>query len=275
MPTRINVLEQIVRSPPINYQVQLINPRRNPEGKALDNLGRTIVSRPHQRSERNTLVTSSGDTFASPLLLEKGSDQSPVPSSSFTLPLSPLMGSRRSRAPLFSRLLPFLLFIVLLQRSLTYPIIDPSRSKLLSWKPRSVLKPFLADLFSCVSWVFSLDRLWSLGKCGGRAFVYERFLTDEECDHLISLVSTIRYCESPLDVFSCHVSFLLFSICYGVWSGAEIWRDAVRQARSELKRSAVADNLSGKSTLSEVRTSSGMFISKGKVWNLVLSVSFT
>ncbi|CAL9153655.1 probable prolyl 4-hydroxylase 4 isoform X2 [Musa acuminata AAA Group] len=100
------------------------------------------------------------------------------------------MGSRRSRAPPFSLLLPFLLFIVLLQRSLPHPIIDPSRSKLLSWKPR--------------------------------AFVYERFLTDEECDHLISL------------------------------------------ARLELKRSAVADNLSGKSTLSEVRTSSGMFINKGK-----------
>ncbi|GAV63367.1 Hpt domain-containing protein/2OG-FeII_Oxy_3 domain-containing protein [Cephalotus follicularis] len=35
-------------------------------------------------------------------------------------------------------------------------------------------------------------------------------------------------------------------------------------AKSELKRSAVADNLSGKSKLSEVRTSSGMFIPKGK-----------
>ncbi|XP_058201340.1 probable prolyl 4-hydroxylase 4 [Rhododendron vialii] len=55
-----------------------------------------------------------------------------------------------------------------------------------------------------------------------RAFVYEGFLTDEECNHLISL------------------------------------------AKSELKRSAVADNESGKSKLSEVRTSSGMFIAKGK-----------
>ncbi|KAJ7980181.1 Prolyl 4-hydroxylase subunit alpha-like protein [Quillaja saponaria] len=35
-------------------------------------------------------------------------------------------------------------------------------------------------------------------------------------------------------------------------------------AKSELKRSAVADNLSGQSKLSEVRTSSGMFISKNK-----------
>ncbi|XP_058215859.1 uncharacterized protein LOC131326954 [Rhododendron vialii] len=36
------------------------------------------------------------------------------------------------------------------------------------------------------------------------------------------------------------------------------------KAKSELKRSAVADNESGKSKLSEVRTISGMFIAKGK-----------
>ncbi|XP_054787497.1 probable prolyl 4-hydroxylase 4 [Prosopis cineraria] len=69
-------------------------------------------------------------------------------------------------------------------------IIDPSKVKQVSWKPR--------------------------------AFVYEGFLTDLECDHLISL------------------------------------------AKSELKRSEVADNDSGESTLSEVRTSSGMFIPKSK-----------
>ncbi|KAM7278736.1 hypothetical protein ACFE04_005870 [Oxalis oulophora] len=69
-------------------------------------------------------------------------------------------------------------------------IINPSKVKQISWKPR--------------------------------AFVYEGFLTDLECDHLISL------------------------------------------AKSELKRSAVADNLSGQSKLSEVRTSSGMFIPKEK-----------
>jgi hypothetical protein len=40
---------------------------------------------------------------------------------------------------------------------------------------------------------------------------------------------------------------------------------AFLQARAELKRSAVADNLSGKSTLSEVRTSSGTFLKKGQV----------
>ncbi|GAB2266374.1 Probable prolyl 4-hydroxylase 4 [Dionaea muscipula] len=69
-------------------------------------------------------------------------------------------------------------------------VINPSKVRQISWRPR--------------------------------AFVYEGFLTDEECDHLIAL------------------------------------------AKSELKRSAVADNESGKSKLSEVRTSSGMFINKGK-----------
>ncbi|CAI0560153.1 unnamed protein product [Linum tenue] len=81
---------------------------------------------------------------------------------------------------------------LLLHESTAYPatassIVDPSKVKQVSWKPR--------------------------------AFVYQGFLTDLECDHLIS------------------------------------------QAKSELKRSAVADNLSGQSTLSEVRTSSGMFTS--------------
>lgn len=69
-------------------------------------------------------------------------------------------------------------------------IINPSKVKQVSWKPR--------------------------------AFVYEGFLTDEECDHLVSL------------------------------------------AKSELTRSSVADNKSGASKLSEVRTSSGMFIPKAK-----------
>lgn len=72
----------------------------------------------------------------------------------------------------------------------TSAIIDPTKVKQVSWKPR--------------------------------AFVYKGFLTDLECDHLISI------------------------------------------SKSELKRSAVADNLSGASKLSEVRTSSGMFISKNK-----------
>ncbi|KAK4365922.1 hypothetical protein RND71_013802 [Anisodus tanguticus] len=84
----------------------------------------------------------------------------------------------------------FLLIIAFVHKSSSSAIINPSKAKQISWKPR--------------------------------AFVYEGFLTDEECNHLIAL------------------------------------------AKSELKRSAVADNESGKSKHSEVRTSSGMFISKAK-----------
>uniref|UniRef100_A0A6M2EF82 procollagen-proline 4-dioxygenase n=1 Tax=Populus davidiana TaxID=266767 RepID=A0A6M2EF82_9ROSI len=97
---------------------------------------------------------------------------------------------------IYPRQLLFLLSIFsILHKSISYPgtsssIINPAKVKQVSWKPR--------------------------------AFVYEGFLTDLECDHLISL------------------------------------------AKSELKRSAVADNESGKSKLSEVRTSSGMFITKAK-----------
>ncbi|GAA0141601.1 protein modifying enzyme [Lithospermum erythrorhizon] len=69
-------------------------------------------------------------------------------------------------------------------------IVNPSKVTQISWKPR--------------------------------AFVYKGFLTDEECNHLISL------------------------------------------AKTELTRSEVADNESGESKLSEVRTSSGMFITKAK-----------
>ncbi|GER30169.1 2-oxoglutarate (2OG) and Fe(II)-dependent oxygenase superfamily protein [Striga asiatica] len=87
-------------------------------------------------------------------------------------------------------LIILLVFPSILQKSFCNSIINPFKVKTISWKPR--------------------------------AFVYEGFLTEEECNHLISL------------------------------------------AKSELKRSAVADNLSGKSVLSEVRTSSGMFIPKGK-----------
>ncbi|KAF8378352.1 hypothetical protein HHK36_029691 [Tetracentron sinense] len=55
-----------------------------------------------------------------------------------------------------------------------------------------------------------------------RAFIYKGFLSEEECDHLITL------------------------------------------ARDKLEKSMVADNDSGKSIMSEVRTSSGMFLNKGQ-----------
>ncbi|OIT03288.1 putative prolyl 4-hydroxylase 4 [Nicotiana attenuata] len=94
----------------------------------------------------------------------------------------------------FSQIASFFFFILIaaafVTKSSFSAIINPSKVKQISWKPR--------------------------------AFVYEGFLTDEECNHLVSL------------------------------------------AKKELKRSAVADNESGESKLSEVRTSSGMFISKAK-----------
>uniref|UniRef100_A0A7I4BY86 procollagen-proline 4-dioxygenase n=1 Tax=Physcomitrium patens TaxID=3218 RepID=A0A7I4BY86_PHYPA len=68
--------------------------------------------------------------------------------------------------------------------------IDPTRVKQLSWKPR--------------------------------AFLYSNFLSDAECDHMISL------------------------------------------AKDKLEKSMVADNESGKSVKSEIRTSSGMFLMKGQ-----------
>ncbi|KAG5621658.1 hypothetical protein H5410_006876 [Solanum commersonii] len=76
--------------------------------------------------------------------------------------------------------------------------IDPTRVTQISWRPR--------------------------------AFVYRNFLTDEECDHLVTL------------------------------------------AKDKLEKSMVADNESGKSIESEVRTSSGMFLSKGQVHKILPSL---
>ncbi|KAK2455733.1 2-oxoglutarate (2OG) and Fe(II)-dependent oxygenase superfamily protein [Trifolium repens] len=79
-------------------------------------------------------------------------------------------------------------------------IIDPTRVKQASWKPRAI--------------------------------VYQGFLADLECDHLISI------------------------------------------AKSKLKGSAVADNFSGESKLSEVRATSDMFFSKNKVTTIpILEIS--
>ncbi|KAG9147318.1 hypothetical protein Leryth_020578 [Lithospermum erythrorhizon] len=87
-------------------------------------------------------------------------------------------------------LLLMLIVTLIAPDSTNSSIINPSKVTQISWKPR--------------------------------AFVYKGFLTDEECNHLISL------------------------------------------AKTELTRSEVADNESGESKLSEVRTSSGMFITKAK-----------
>ncbi|KAL1807359.1 hypothetical protein ACET3Z_024349 [Daucus carota] len=80
----------------------------------------------------------------------------------------------------------FISILSIIWKCSSFAVINPSKVKQISWKPR--------------------------------AFVYQGFLTNEECDHLISI------------------------------------------AKPGLKRSSVADNLSGESKHSEVRTSSGVFI---------------
>ncbi|KAJ6319189.1 hypothetical protein OIU76_014506 [Salix suchowensis] len=109
--------------------------------------------------------------------------------------LYPLLSNLMAATIYLHQFLFLLSISLILHKSISYPatsssIINPAKVKQVSSKPR--------------------------------AFVYKGFLTDLECDHLISL------------------------------------------AKSELKRSAVADNENGKSKLSEVRTSSGMFITKAK-----------
>lgn len=84
-----------------------------------------------------------------------------------------------------------------------------------------------------------------------RAFVYQGFLTELECDHVVSLVSFSSSFQLQFGNFS--------SFCFV--KDLDLWK----KAKADLKRSAVADNDSGESKLSEVRTSSGTFISKGKV----------
>ncbi|KAG8384752.1 hypothetical protein BUALT_Bualt04G0151100 [Buddleja alternifolia] len=67
-----------------------------------------------------------------------------------------------------------------------------------------------------------------------RAFLYRGFLTDKECDHLITLLNLI------------------------------VTGERVKFAKDKLEKSMVADNDSGKSIESEVRTSSGMFLAKAQ-----------
>ena len=97
-----------------------------------------------------------------------------------------------------------------------------------------------------------------------RVFLYQNFLSYDEANHLISLVSATL----PPSVHRTLVSDIMKArnlLNFGISSYAFL------QARAELKRSAVADNMSGKSTLSEVRTSSGTFLRKGQVRPFLLS----
>ncbi|KFK45084.1 hypothetical protein AALP_AA1G341600 [Arabis alpina] len=91
------------------------------------------------------------------------------------------------------------IFFIFLLSSTSSAIVNPSRVKQVSSKPR--------------------------------AFVYKGFLTELECDHVVSL------------------------------------------AKADLKRYAVADNDTGQRKFSEVQTSSGTFISKGKISFFLFSLS--
>jgi len=90
-----------------------------------------------------------------------------------------------------------------------------------------------------------------------RAFVYEGFLTELECDHMVSLVSFQFIFGFELKFGNFILFSLLKTLNFDVLT--------IEKAKASLKRSAVADNDSGESKFSEVRTSSGTFISKGKV----------
>lgn len=82
-------------------------------------------------------------------------------------------------------------------------IINPSKVKQVSWKPRFQFSLHFATSFSRnfilisveISFSFCFKKIF-LFFC--RAFVYEGFLTDLECDHLISLVSCI---STSIDCF--------------------------------------------------------------------------
>lgn len=99
-----------------------------------------------------------------------------------------------------------------------------------------------------------------------RVFLYQHFLSDDEANHLISLVSATLPPHNPTERLSLLLDNARTRLNFGYCSFSSF------QARAELKRSAVADNMSGKSTLSEVRTSSGTFLRKGQVRPFLLSL---
>ncbi|KAG0482400.1 hypothetical protein HPP92_010484 [Vanilla planifolia] len=133
----------------------------------------------------------------------------------------------------FLLVLPLLCHLSCCSSYTSSQLVNPSRARQISWKPR--------------------------------AFVYEGFLTDEECDHLISLAKSELKRSAVADNLSGKSTLSEVRTSSGTFiSKGKECDHLISLAKSELKRSAVADNLSGKSTLSEVRTSSGTFISKGK-----------
>ncbi|RWW02480.1 hypothetical protein GW17_00034436 [Ensete ventricosum] len=81
-----------------------------------------------------------------------------------------------------------------------------------------------------------------------RIFLYKGFLSDEECDHIVKLVE-----RSSCPCLFMALKFACTSAHFHV---------KFEQARSKMARSMVADNGSGNSVKSNVRTSSGMFLQK-------------
>ena len=77
---------------------------------------------------------------------------------------------------------------------------------------------------------------------------------------LLFYVKSTYYLRLKIKVTFCIFFLFLFGIHISI---------SCLQAKNKLEKSMVADNESGKSVLSQIRTSSGMFITKGQV-NLIL-----
>ncbi|CAI6001464.1 unnamed protein product [Closterium sp. NIES-64] len=97
-----------------------------------------------------------------------------------------------------------------------------------------------------------------------RAFLYSGFLSHDECDHLITLVS-LSFPSLPLTPLPrlnppslARLKTLLLKVTRSSVPG----KATAHPARDKVSRSSVADNESGKSVLSEIRTSSGTFLNK-------------
>ena len=82
-----------------------------------------------------------------------------------------------------------------------------------------------------------------------RAFLYVGFLSNEECDHLISLVISFPYSFNLL----AHVSLCFSNSTFSV------------QAHGKLEKARVIDGVTGESAVTKGRISSGMFLRRDQV----------
>ncbi|KAG5556703.1 hypothetical protein RHGRI_007093 [Rhododendron griersonianum] len=92
-------------------------------------------------------------------------------------------------------------------------------------------------------------------------------------DSGVMVIQNKSYNDEKFSPLSPTLLALISSILYEPSSSSIINPSKAKQVSSQ-PRSAVADNESGKSKLSEVRTSSGMFIAKGKEFELRLKQVF-